>query len=327
MKRLVFYLFINLIFLISFSNCNKDTAQPNLENDEAVISELAESDEEDLFLDWGIDDGAEENMYDGYDSGTMGKTSAMLDTVLRFGRIIEDRGIRRLNINRSNRDTIKVGLVREFFGRFMVLAAVDTSDVIQRVRRRLRHAVARKAVYVKNPNVTDLERHPRRGWELHSVSMGAGASKPNSTIVINEITVTTSEGQSHVFTDPLNTMFLVPEGLLRFSPDEVVTVQVKLDNTTANPVDPMGTGSTEKVLLHHGTSRHHHARKHLEYVGTDPGTGAQVYEGSWEIGRSGDRVFHAIIDAIDNGTIYDDDTETYPYNSTTWGAPYLVIPN
>ena len=94
MKRLVFYLFINLIFFISFSSCNKDTAQPNLENDEAVISELAESDDEDLFLDWGIDDGAEENMYDGYDSGTLGKTSATLDTVLRFGRIIEDGGDR-----------------------------------------------------------------------------------------------------------------------------------------------------------------------------------------------------------------------------------------
>jgi hypothetical protein len=51
--------------------------------------------------------------------------------------------------------------------------------------------------------------------------------------------------------------------------------------------------------------------------------GMNVYEGNWVVGQW-PGIHHAVIDIIDNGTIFDDDINTYPYNSTTWSTPYKV---
>nr|NIT55471.1 hypothetical protein [Fodinibius sp.]NIY24055.1 hypothetical protein [Fodinibius sp.] len=106
----------------------------------------------------------------------------------------------------------------------------------------------------------------------------------------------------------------------------MVSIRVKLENTTSNPF--IGSdGASETVLLHYGRNRYHHARKRFTFMGTDPVTGYNVYEGFWHVGQQPFRVRHAIVDAIDNGTIYDNDKNLYPYNSTTWSAPYRVTPN
>lgn len=260
-------------------------------------------------------------MYDGYSS--FGKVFTPIDSVKRFGRKVLQRPRRVItDVQRIGPDTIRVFTAREFVGQFVIFSKPDDSTVV-RYTKPLRHVVRRVALYVRrNPN----EVTGRRGWELAEVSLGQGNSVPMATIQIKEITITGSGGVSVVYTNPLHTMLSVPDDILLFSPGETVTVQVKLSNSTLNPVDPLGNGSTETVLLHFGVNRQHHARKRFEYVGVDPVTGDQVYEGSWTIGQQPFRLRHAVVDAIDNGTIFDDDATTYPYNSTTWSAPYRVIP-
>jgi hypothetical protein len=59
----------------------------------------------------------------------------------------------------------------------------------------------------------------------------------------------------------------------------------------------------------------------MQWIGED--NGQNVYQGTWVV-RDRFRVHHAVIDVIDNGSIFDDDVNLYPYNSVTWSTPYLV---
>lgn len=321
MKHLLGLMAIILLAMLLMLGCEKDSSQPLAEDDESVVTQMAQEEDDEYLFDEGIDDGSEDNMYDGYSS--FGKVSTPIDSVKRFGRKVLQRPRRVItDVQRIGPDSIRVFTAREFVGQFVIFSKPNDTTVV-RYTKPLRHVVRRVALYVRrNPN----EVSGRRGWELAEVSLGQGNSLPMATIEIKEIAITGSGGVSVVYTNPLHTMLSVPDDILLFSPGETVTVQVKLSNSTLNPVDPLGNGSTETVLLHYGVNRQHHARKRFEYVGVDPVTGDQVYEGSWTIGQQPFRLRHAVVDAIDNGTIFDDDATTYPYNSTTWSAPYRVIP-
>jgi hypothetical protein len=123
--------------------------------------------------------------------------------------------------------------------------------------------------------------------------------------------------------DPLE-YFQTRESVFTFSNGTTVNVKVWVENTTENPVYfPDGSGQTEIVRLHHARHRWHryHGIKYFSYLGQEDGL--NVYEGNWIVGEW-PGVHHAVIDVIDNGTIFDDDVTKYPYNSTTWSSPYKV---
>ena len=323
MKRLFNLIFLTLLTLMFAMSCEKNISVPQ-EDDETAVTGLAQGEDEDYLFDEGFDDGSEDNMYNGYSSFGKGfdKITSPIDTVHRFGRKIMDRPRRVItDVRRISPDSIKVFVAREFVGRFIVIEKEDDTTFVRHVKD-LRHVVRRCALYVKRNPTDEIV---RRRWKLAEVSLGQGNSLPAHTIRISQVSVSSSSGINAVFTDPLHTMLEIPEDILTFALGEEITVQVKLTNSTANPVDPSGNGSTETVLLHYGTNRHHHARRHFEYAGTDPATGEQIYEGTWTIGQEPFQVYHAVVDAIDNGTIFDDDGVTYPYNSTTWSVPYRVV--
>lgn len=319
MKRFLSVVAITLSAMLLMVGCEKDSSQPLAEDDESIVSQMAQEEDNEYLFDEGFDDGSEDNMYDGYSS--FGKITAPIDSVKRFGRKVLQRPRRVVtDVRRIGPDSITVFTAREFAGQFVIFSKPNDSTMV-RYTKQLRHVVRRIALYVRqNPNNATGP----RGWKLAEVSLGQGNSLPAATIRIKEITITGSGGLSVVYTDPLQTMLSVPDDILLFTPGETVTVQVKLSNSTLNPVDPLGNGSTETVLLHYGVNRQHHARKRLEYAGVDPVTGDQVYQGSWTIGQQPFRLRHAVVDAIDNGTIFDDDNAAYPYNATTWSAPYRV---
>ena len=127
-------------------------------------------------------------------------------------------------------------------------------------------------------------------------------------------------------TDPL-AYFQTRESVLSFENGTEITVKVYINNDTEYPVYfPAGTRQTEIVRLHHAKHRirRHHKIKYFRYLGQEEGM--NVYEGIWTIGEwSG--IHHAVIDVIDNGTIFDDDINKYPYNSTTWSTPYKIVVN
>lgn len=332
MKSTLTQMLIAILALLLMNGCAKDGADPGADvDDEVVVEQLATDDEEALMYDLGIDDQHEDNMYNGYSSfaNGFGKTNAPIDSVIRYGRIIRERGLRRLEIRRIARDTIAVLSARQFAGLFVTIQALEDtsgSHPITIYRKRLNHVVRRYAVYARHTrdNASDQLSDHRRGWHLDKISMGDGNSLPNHTITINEMTVVSSGGYNRTFTNPLETIYDSRDDLPTFSPGDSVTVTVKLRNETLNPVDPDSSGSTEKVLLHFGTNRHHHARKAFRYAGTDPVSGDQLYVGSWTVRQEAGGIYHAIVDVIDNGTIFDSDARTYPYNSRTWSTPYRV---
>jgi len=214
-------------------------------------------------------------------------------------------------------------------GRFVILAA-DTSDSdtaqVYRVKKKLAHEFQRVAHFVKREGETLRER-----WRLFEFSMVFGQSldRDDSTTVKTDITIVKllvepSEGDTVEITDPLS-FFQTKRSVFAYTPGTEVKLTVHVNNETNNPLYfPLGTQSTELVRLHHTRHRKHrfHGIKPFTYVGQDA-DGNNIYEGSWVIGnRFG--VHHAVIDVIDNGTIHDDDEETYPYSSTTWSSPYKV---
>lgn len=330
MKKSGIFLIVILIAMFVMVGCEKDS---NSAVDDSVLSEmeLQESildEENDYLLDWGIDDGSEGNMFDGYSSFTRGldflKVMDPIDQVLRFGRKINHRFRRQIIITRLNPDSVLVSITRQLDGKFVVFGVDTVLQDTSIFRKPLTHIVKRKAIFVKRHANDQNQDNPGRGrWRIQSVTLGEGMSQPAKTIQIHEVIVYNSVGDSIVFTNPLETFLTIPDDIPTYATGEMISIRVKLENSTPNPI--IGPdGATETLLLHYGRNRHHHGRKRFAYVGTDPATGYSLYEGFWQIGQQPFRVRHAIVDAIDNGTIYDDDEITYPYNSTTWCAPYRV---
>lgn len=335
MKKWMVLLGVSLVFLFLFSGCEKNSSSVLDEQalEETELREFVLDEQNEYLLDWGIDDGDEQSMFDGFSTfgkeNAFSKVMAPINNVVRFGRKIDERFPRTIIIRRVSPDTVKVFVERVLVGKFVIFEKInaDTTDpdTLALYRKPLRHIVQRNAVFVKRaPNTTPADQEVRRGrWKLHSISLSKGSS-PQTTIRIAEVTVYTSSGDTLRFTNPLDTQLLVPEGLPTFQRGETVTVQVKLENTTSNPVVNPNTGATETVLLHYGRSIRDRARKRFEFVGTDP-SGLHIYEGTWTVREPARRPYHAIVDAIDNGTIYDNDPVAYPYNSVTWGTPYRVV--
>jgi hypothetical protein len=335
MKNKALFILTGLFAIFMLFGC-EDSKNPFTEEvqDEVELQQIASDDDEEYLFDWGIDDGEENNMFDGYSSfaPTTGfpKVFAPINNVLRFGRKINRRFARRVVLTRIAPDTVLMSVTRELEGKFVIFEKIDYDttdpDTLAIYRKPLRHVVRRKAIFVKRgPNDSDNLSDNGRRWKLDAISLGQGNSVPTRTIRIDQIIINNSTGDSIVFTDPLNTFLNIPDDIPTFAAGEVVTMKVLLENRTPNPVlDPNGSGATETVLLHFGCNRHHRARKSFDFTGTDPNTGYNVYEGTWQIGQQPFRIRHAVVDAIDNGTIYDNDPVAFPYNSTTWSSPYRV---
>ena len=334
MKKLSITLIIAIIGMFLLIGCEKDMNSPVNEEQlaEAEINKILMDEDNDYLVDWGIDDGSEDYMYNGYASFSVsegiGKVLTPINNVVRYGRKINRRYPRTIIYRRINADSALLQIERVLEGRFVIFDKVGSdssgADTLAIYRKPLRHIVRRALLFEKrfadSANATG-----RRAWKLAAISLSSGQS-PNATVKIHQLMVISEDGDTLMFTDPLKNLLSIPEDLPKFVKGEKITVQVWVENTTANPVVNPETGATETVLLHYGINRRHHARKEFEFKGVDPVTGFNLYEGNWTIHEPAFRPFHAVVDVIDNGTIYDTDSETYPYNSATWGCPYLVVP-
>ncbi len=334
MKRFLIGFTVTIVTLFLIIGCEKNTSSA-LSDEQLEISGIEDmvlDENNEYLIDWGIDDGDENNMFDGFSTFasafSLPKVMTPLNNVVRFGRKIDKRFPRTIVVRRISPDSILVAVERVLSGKFVIFDKITNSstntDTIGITRKPLRHIVKRKTIFVKR-NVTDAEfRFPRKRFRLAQVSLTLGKSKPVNTIRLEKISIKSASGYDTTFTDPLNTMLNIPEDLPTFIKGEKVTITVLVSNSSTNLL-PDSTGATETLLLHFGINRQHHARKRFEFKGVDPETGFNIYEGTWTVHEPAYHLFHAVVDAIDNGTIYDTDNETYPYNSTTWGYPYRVV--
>lgn len=322
------------LFLINSCEKDSESALSDEMIEEQAIRDMAQnedSEESDYLADWGIDDGQEQNMYDGYSTfspGSFPKILSPIDNVLRFGRKL-NRGIpRTIVLRRISPDSILLYLDRVWVGQFFIFQDLNNNDTppdtFALYRKPLVHSVKKTAIFTKRFNDANALQDPRRRWKLSAISLGEGKSLPEATVEIHQVDINTSSGENYNFTDP-SELLSIPDDLPIAMRGETVNITVLVSNATQNPVYHPENGSTETLLLHYGISRFHRARRKFEFKGVDPVSGYNLYEGEWIVHEPALRPFHAVIDVIDNGTIYDDDVETYPYNSATWGFPYRVV--
>jgi len=303
--------------------CNQDSPSESVLSDEQMIEQAIveiETDESEDFFYADVDEESEENFIDATD-GFLAKPIIPL----RFGRVRLHPVVKDIHIVFNTDSTATVSFRKVLRGKFVSLVGekseLDTLKIYRTVRP-MGHEIQRIAHFVKVDG----------RWRMKDVSMALGNSLGavesesdlvHTTIQITKIVVKANDEEIEI-TDPL-TYFQSRKSVFAFENGTEVSVKVYVNNDTENPVYvPAGTNQTEFVRLHHARHRvrRHHKIKYFRYLGQEEGM--NVYKGNWTIGEW-PGVHHAVIDVIDNGTIFDDDINTYPYNSTTWSTPYKVM--
>lgn len=316
MKKLSLIL-SSLIFL-AFYACSDVTESTNVSNseDEAAIKAVLDAD--DLSYD-ELDDGTEESF--GVDDPNWLSGGFEKDGIrMRFGRRITERA-GNVDVVFTSDTTATAYVNRTFSGKFVSVTGELIGDTLSlnRFEKPLVHHVERIVNLYKFRDDANLE---RRNWKIENISMAEGQARP-TTVNIVELVILPEGQDSVVITNPTE-YFINGVNLFTFPRFKDVTVRVKVENNTVDPVEyPAGSSSTENVRLHYGRNRlGHHAKRNFRYIGED-GMGYKIYEGTWTVQQFGG-VHHAVIDVIDNGTILNQNEAMYPYSSSTWSTPYRV---
>ena len=305
--------------IVLLNNCDKSptTSEPeNFGSDEAAIRTLIESDKETFHTNGLDDEGAQDAEYD---LTNLSKTSDQINTV-RFGRKGQFR-FESITIDFSGPpngpDTLAVAtIIRSFDGNFHVVekdTSESTPEEYKIYVKEMENAIVRKAKF-RRVNNTD---NPLQNWRLFEVSCSEGVSDP-TTIQIETVSIEASNMEPITVTEPTEYFMNREEGVPVFAPGDTVKIFATLNNTNSYPPEP---GTT--MLLHFGVDHQmRRARKPFNDEGIYPDQvpGDGVFSGYW-IANYRLGVYHAVFDAIDNGTIFDD---TAPYNSTAWGIIYKV---
>ena len=321
MKQLLSITSISLLLILW--GCSNDNGPVTTEgtDEQQIYQEITniEGSEDEDYMYADIDEESETNFNDSF--------STILQKPilpLRFGRIRLHPVSRDIRIVFTSDSTAEAFIYKVIKGSFITLAAdkseADTID-IYRINRPMEHEVQRIIHFVKRNN----------RWRMLEFSLALGNSLSNNdpkivnaTVSITKVVVS-ANGEEIEIIDPLD-YFQTRDNVFSYGFGTEIKLTVHIKNETMNPVYfPQGTEQTELVRLHYARHRlrKYYGIKLFTYQGKDD-QGNNVYQGSWQIGdRFG--VHHAVIDVIDNGTIFDDNTELYPYNSTTWSTPYKVV--
>jgi hypothetical protein len=324
MKNILSVTLISLLVIIW--GCSKDTAPTDstLNDEDLIMQEIlnieGSADEDYFYAD--MDEESEENFVDSFESDF---SKPIIP--LRFGRVRLHPMVKNIRIVFTSDTSAEAHFHKVIRGNFVSLVADTTEEDTLKIYKTIRpmgHEFERIVHFVKRDG----------RWMLQDFSMVLGNSLgvintadseiANATVQITKLVVNVDD-EEIVITDPLD-YFQTRENLFSYPHGTTVKLKVHVNNTTLNPVGFPGIPEqTELVRLHH--ARHRFRRLHkinmFSYAGRDD-DGNNVYEGKWIIGEW-PGVHHAAIDVIDNGTIFDDDINKFPYNSTTWSTPYKVI--
>ena len=315
--------------LLALWGCSKDALEPTLSDEEVieqVIEAIEESDMENYFYS-NLDDENENAFFK-----PLGDYLLKPIYPIRFGRIGIRPIIRNIFIDFPTENTATVTFEKVLEGYFVVLAAYTPEEnpiEIYRVSKPMVHQFQRIAHFEKIGNEND---RPRDRWKLVDFSMALGRSREvnESTIAQDALDITylkiEYDGNVIEIENPLEYL-QNRENLLTFERGTEVnlTVHVKNELPQVEKVMAPNSEATELVRLHfarHRFRRMHGIRK-FDFNGT-VGENINEYLGTWTVGDWA-QIHHAAIDVINNGTIFDDDVDQYPYRSVTWGTPYRVI--
>ncbi len=308
-SRIIQALAIVSIFLVMAVGCSKNPAELSDNQLEDGLKTIVE-DNMDYFTTDGLNDGGAQPV--SYSTGGFLKPEALI-VPIKFGR----KGsftLENLNVTKNENRLLEAVVAHSFDGNFFIVAkdTANPTSVGTLYKKEMKNTVARRALFKQIAHT----KNRRKNWKLHGIS-GSELVSENCTITIDQVKIIASNSQSWTITNPMDFFTTIAE-IPTFQPKDSIKVYVTLQNTNDFPEKP---GST--VLLRYRNDRGmHRARKafHDDGVYPDEAAGDGIYSGMWIIGhRRG--VFHAFVDVIDNGTLYDD---TAPYNSRAWGIPYAV---
>lgn len=303
------------LLIATMMSCDKSpTEAVDRSAEEAAIRTLVLGDVE-VFHERGLDDGGAQPP--SYEAGATPKAGDYIEPV-RYGR----RGkytLESVDITFEGApgepDSLAIATVTKTFTGTFVVVAKDTDsaspEAYKVYEKPFETTVVRRAK-LRRVAFTD---NPLRNWRIVQVTMSKAQSVP-TTVNIVSLTVEAPGQSPLVITEPLDYWLPRHKGLPMFAPGDTVKVYVALTNSNTYPPPP---GTT--VLLHFGVDRgFHRARRPLNDQGLYPDqvAGDGVFSGSWVV-KHDQGLRHLVIDAIDNGTIYDD---TAPYNSVQWGMVY-----
>jgi hypothetical protein len=316
---------ILVAFLLIIWGCSKDTVPTDsaLSDEDQIMSEIlaieGSADEDYFYAD--IDEESEENFDEPF-----GDSFQKPIVPLRFGRVRLHPVLKNIRIVFTSDTSAEAYFHKTIRGNFISLVA-DTSDSdtvkIYRTLRPMGHEFDRIVHFVKRDGRWMLEDFSMVLGNSLGVINTADAEIVNTTLEIKKLVIEVDDRIVEI-TDPLE-YFQTRESIFNFPHGTTVKLKVHVSNRTLNPVGFPGVpDQTEIVRLHHARHRLRHLHKinMFDYAGRDD-NGNNVYEGKWVVGEW-PGVHHAAIDVIDNGTIFDDDVNKYPYNSTTWCSPYKV---
>ena len=324
MRKLTSITVIALLLILWGCSDNTVPTDSALSDEDQIRSEIlnieGSADEDYFYAD--IDEESEENFIDPFQSSFQKPI-----VPLRFGRIRLHPMVKNIQIVFTSDSTAEAHFYKVIRGNFVSLVA-DTSEEdtvkIYRTIRPMGHEFQRIVHFIKRGGRWMLDDFSMVLGNSLGVINTANAEFVNTSLAIKKLVVEAND-RSVEITDPLD-YFQTRENLFRFKFGTNVKLRVYVSNTTINPVGFPGIPEqSELVRLHHARHRLRrlHKIKMFSYMGKDD-NGYNVYEGSWVVGEW-PGVHHAAIDVIDNGTIFDDDINKYPYNSTTWSTPYKVL--
>ena len=316
-RKQIVLITLSIGVIFAATNCDKNPADPDeMLTDVSAIETLVANDP-DIFHEMGIDDnGAQSPSYSG---SSIPKATDEINTI-RFGR----RGYNHLisiDIDffgpPEGPDTMAIATItRSFDGKFIAVEK-DTNQSTPEdfiiYEKDMVNGIVRKAKF-RRINFTN---NPLNNWKLVEVSMAEGQSDP-TTISFDEVTIEAPNMEPIIITSPLDYFMNRREGIPTFSPGDTVKVYTTLNNINNYPPEP---GTT--LLLHFGVDRWmRRARRPFNDAGFYPDqiAGDGIFSGFW-VAQHRPGIYHAVVDAIDNGTIYDD---VAPYNSYGWGTVYKI---
>jgi len=308
-SRIMQALAIVSIFLLVMVGCSKNPADLSDNQLEDGLKAVVE-DNMDYFTTAGLnDDGAQPVSYS---IGGFLKPEALIEP-LKFGR----KGsftLESLDVTKNEDGLLEAIVAYSFNGNFFIVAkdTANPASVGTLYKKEMKNTVTRRALFKQVAHT----KNQRKNWKLRGISGGELVSE-NCTITIDEVKIVVSNGQSWTITNPMD-FFTTIDEIPTFQPKDSVKVYVTLQNTNNFAEKPGAT-----VLLRYRSDRGmHRARKafHDDGINPDEVAGDGIYSGMWIVGhRRG--IFHAFVDVLDNGTIYDD---AAPYDSRAWGIPYAV---
>jgi len=249
---------------------------------------------------------------------------------LKYGRVGLRPLVRDIRVEFTSDTSARVVFFKVLHGRFRVVT-MDSSYMLQRIERKMGHKFHRIAYFVKRGAENESL---RRRWHMVATSVVDGKSlgvvdstRIQTTLHILKLSVEYAD-TILVIEDPLN-FIQRPGSILTLPTGSEVRVTAHVRNDAQNKIRiPTGKGS-ELVRLHFG--RHRNWRsvdmygiRYMKWIG-QTADGVNIYQGNWTV-KAHFRINHAVIDVIDNGCIFNDDIQTYPYNSVTWGMPYRIKP-